>query len=138
MTTGKTIALTVWTFVRKVMSLFLNMLSSFTKAYLSRSNHLLISWMQSLSTVILEPKKRKSVTASTFSPSICHDIMGPDAHPLFPELNRCYCILYILHIFTFCIFAQCHLPSTCFSPFGGDNFMIRKLPLVPCSLGAGP
>ena len=68
-----------WAFVGKVMSLLFNMLSRWVKAFLPRSKHLLISWQQSLSAVILEPKKIKSVTASTFSPSICHEIMGPDA-----------------------------------------------------------
>ena len=78
MTTGKTIALTIWTFVGKVMSLLFNILSMLVIAFLPRSNHLLISWLQSPTMVILEPKKRKSVTASTFSPSICHEVMGPD------------------------------------------------------------
>ena len=72
MTTGKTIALTRWTFINKVMSLLFNMLPRLVIAFLTRSKHLLISWLQSLSTVILEPKKIKSVTVSTFSPSICH------------------------------------------------------------------
>ena len=71
MTTEKTIALTIWTFVGRVMSLLFNTRSRFVIAFLLRSNHLLISWLQSLSTVILKPKKRKSVTTSTFSPSIC-------------------------------------------------------------------
>ena len=66
MTTGKTIALTMWTVVSKVMSLLFNTLSRFAIASLSRSNHLLISWLQPPSAVILEPKKRKSVSASTF------------------------------------------------------------------------
>ena len=79
MTTGKTIALTRWIFVGKVMSLLFNMLSRLVIAFLPRCNHLLISWQQSSFTVVLEPKKRKSVTASTFSPSICHEVMGPDA-----------------------------------------------------------
>ena len=79
MTTGKTIALTRWTFVNKVMSLLFHMLSRFVIAFLPRSKCLLISWLQSPSAVILEPKKRKSVTVSTFSPSICHGIMGLDA-----------------------------------------------------------
>ena len=69
MTTGKTIALTVRTFVSKVMSLLFNMLSRFVIAFLPRSKYLLISWLQSPSAVILEPKKRKSAPASTFSPS---------------------------------------------------------------------
>ena len=73
---GKTIALTMQTFVSKVMSLLFDMLSRFVIALLPRSKHLLISWLQSLSTVILEPRKRKSVTAFTFSSSICHEVMG--------------------------------------------------------------
>ena len=76
---GKTIALTIQTSVEKMMSLLFNMLSRFVIAFLSRSKSLLISRLQSLSAVILEPKKIKSVTASTFSPSICHEVMGPDA-----------------------------------------------------------
>ena len=78
MTTRKSIALMIWSFVGKVMSLLFNMLSRFVIAFLPRSKHLLISWLQSPSAVILKPKKRKSVTASTFSPSICHEVMGPD------------------------------------------------------------
>ena len=79
MTTGKTIALTRWTFVAKVMSLVFNMLSRLVIAFLPRSKRLLISWLQSPSAVILEPKKIKSLTVSIVSPSICHDMMGPDA-----------------------------------------------------------
>ena len=79
MTTRKTIALTIWTFVDKVMSLLLNMLSRVVIAFLSRSKHLLISWLQSPFTVILEPKKIMSVTVSIVSPSICYEVMGPDA-----------------------------------------------------------
>ena len=79
MTIGKIIALTRWTFVRKVMSLLFNMLYRFVIAFLPRSKHLLISWLQSLSTVILEPRKIKSFTVSTFSPSLCHKVMGLDA-----------------------------------------------------------
>ena len=79
MTTGKTIALTIQTFVGKVMSLLFNMLSRFVIAFLQRNKHLLISWLQSPSTVILEPKKIKSVTVSIVSSSICHEVMGPDA-----------------------------------------------------------
>ena len=78
MTTGKNIALTRWTFVGKVMSLLCNMLCRFVIAFLSRSKCLLIiSWLQSPSAVILEPKKVKSVTISTFSSSICQEVMGP-------------------------------------------------------------
>ena len=78
MTTGKTIALTRWTFVGKVMSLFFNILSRLAKVFLPRSKCLLISWLQSPSVVIWEPKKIKSVTVYIVSPSICHEVMGPD------------------------------------------------------------
>ena len=79
MTNGKTIALTRWIFVGKVMSLLFNMLSRLILTFLPRSKRLLISWLQSPSAVILEPRKIKSATASTVSPSICHEVMGPDA-----------------------------------------------------------
>ena len=79
MTIGKTIALTRWTFVGKIMSLLFNMLSRFIIVFLPRSKHLLISWLQSPSAVILEPPKIKSVTISTVSPSICHEEMRWDA-----------------------------------------------------------
>ena len=72
-------SLTRWTFVGKVMSLLFNMLSRLVIAFLPRSKHLLISWLQSPSAVILEPKKRKSKTVSIVSPSISHEVMGPDA-----------------------------------------------------------
>ena len=75
----KNIAWTRWTFVDKVMSLLFNMLSRFFIVFLPRSKHLLISWLQSPSAVILEPPKIKSVTISTVSPSICHEEMGWDA-----------------------------------------------------------
>ena len=79
MTTGKTIALTRWTFVGKVMSLLFNMLSRLGTAFLPRGKCLLISQLQSPFTVILEPKKIKSVTVSIVFPSICHEVMGRDA-----------------------------------------------------------
>ena len=79
MTTGKTITLTRQTFVGKVMSLLFNMQSRLVIAFLSRSKHLLISWLQSPSAMILEPKKIKSVTVSIVYPSICHEMLGPDA-----------------------------------------------------------
>ena len=79
MTTGKTIALTRWTFVDKVMSLLFNMLSMLVITFLPRSKRHLISWLQSPSAVILEPRKIKSATVSTVSPSICHEVMGLDA-----------------------------------------------------------
>ena len=79
MTHGKTTALTTWTFVGKVMSLLFNMLSRLVITFLPRSKGLLISWFHSPSEVILEPKKIKSDTVSTLSPSISHEVMGPDA-----------------------------------------------------------
>ena len=82
MTTGKTIALTRQTFLRKVMSRLFNMLSRLVITFLPKSKHLLISQLQSPSAVILEPRKIKSVTVS---PSIGHEVMGPDAMILFSE-----------------------------------------------------
>ena len=82
MTTGKIIALTRGTFVGKVMSLLLNMLSRLVITFLPRSKRLLISWLQSPSAVILEPPKINPVTVSTVSPSICYEVMGPDAMTL--------------------------------------------------------
>ena len=78
-TTGRTIALTRWTFVGKVISLLFNMLSRLVITFLPRSKHLLISWLQSPSAVILEPRKIKSAMVSTVSPSICQEVVGPDA-----------------------------------------------------------
>ena len=77
MTTGKTMALTRQIFVGKVMSLLLNMLSRLVTTFLPRSKHLLISWLQSPSAVILEPRKIRSLTVSTLSPFICHEVMDP-------------------------------------------------------------
>ena len=79
MTTRKTIALIRWTFVGKIMSLLFNMLSRLVITFLPSSKRLFISWLQSPSAVILEPKKIKSDTVSTVSPSISHEVMGPDA-----------------------------------------------------------
>uniref|UniRef100_A0AC11DNI4 Uncharacterized protein n=1 Tax=Ovis aries TaxID=9940 RepID=A0AC11DNI4_SHEEP len=79
MTTGKTIAMTRWTFAGKVMSLLLNKLSRLVITFLPKSKRLLISWLQSPSAVILEPPKIRSDTVSTVSPSICHEVMGTDA-----------------------------------------------------------
>ena len=79
MTTGKITALTIWTFVRKVMSLLFNKLSRFVIAFLSRNKHLFISWWQSPLAVILEPKKIKLATVSIVSPTICYEVMGLDA-----------------------------------------------------------
>ena len=85
MTTGKTIALTRQTFVGKAMSLLFNILTTLVITFLPSSKHLLISWLQSPSAVILEPRKIKSDTVSTVSPSICHEVMGPDAMILVSE-----------------------------------------------------
>ena len=79
MTAGKTIALTSWTFVGKVISLLYNMPFRLVITFLPRSKHLLISWLRSPSAVILEPRKIKSAPVSTVSPSICHEVMGLDA-----------------------------------------------------------
>ena len=79
MTTGKTIAFTLRTYVSKVMFLLFNMLSRFVIVFLTKNKRLLISWLQSPSAVILEPKKIKSVTVSIVSPSICHEVIGPHA-----------------------------------------------------------
>jgi len=121
--TGKTIALTRQTFVVKVMSLLFNMLSRLVVAFLSRSKRFNL-WLQSPSTVILEPKKIKSVTVTAFSPSICHEVMGPDAmifvfwmlcfKPSFPLSSRgslvLLCFLPLgwchLYIWGYCYFSQ--------------------------------
>ena len=84
-TTGKTLALTIWTFVDKVMFLLFNMLSRLVIAFLPRSKHLLISWLQSPSAVILEPPKIRYLTVFIVSPSISHEVMGLDAISLFFE-----------------------------------------------------
>ena len=87
MTTGKSVALTRWTFVDKVLSLLFNVLSRLVIAFLPRSKCLLISWQQSPSAVILEPKRITSVTVSTVSPSICHEVMVPEAMIFLSFLN---------------------------------------------------
>ena len=93
MTPGRTIAFTIWTFVSKVMSLLFNTLSRFVIAFLPRIRHLLISWLQSLSAVILKPKKIKSVTASIFFPSICHEVMGPHLSFLMLSFSSTFLLL---------------------------------------------
>ena len=90
MSTSKTRALTRWTFVGNAMSLLFNMLSGLVITFLPRSKHLLISWLQSPSAVILEFKKVKSVTVSIVSPSVCHEVMGPDAMILVCWMLRCF------------------------------------------------
>ena len=88
MTTGKTIALTRWNFISKVMSLLFNMLSRFVIAFLPRSKSLLTSWLQSLSAVILEPKKIKSIIVSIVSPSICHEGRSVNSGPFQKPLQE--------------------------------------------------
>ena len=110
MTTAKIIALTIWTFVSKVMSVLFNMLSRFVITFLPRSKRLLISWLQSLSAVVLEPPKIKSLTLFIVSPSISQEVMGWDAmalvfwmlsfKPAFSLLFHPQEVLYFL--FTFC------------------------------------
>ena len=118
MTSEKTIDLTIWTFVGKVISLLFNMLSRFVIAFLPRSKHLLISWLQSLSTLVLEPKKIKSVTVSMVSPSICHEVMGPDATIFifwmlsFKPTFSLYSFIFIKRLFSFSSLSAigwCHL-----------------------------
>ena len=108
MTTGKTIALTRWTFVSKVMPLLYITWSRFEIGFLPRSKHLLISWLQSPSAVILKPKKTKSVTASIVSPCICHEVMGPDAMILVFWILS-FKPAFSLSSFTFCHKRLCHL-----------------------------
>ena len=103
MTTRKTIALTIQTFVGKVMFVFFNMLSRFVTAFLPRTKRLLISWLQSPSAVILEPKKIKSVTVPIVSLSICHEVMGPDAMILVFSILSFKCIYVCLNNFSTCI-----------------------------------
>ena len=98
MTIGKTIALTRWTFVGKVMSLLFNMLSRLVITFLPRSKCLLISWLQLPSIVIFEPKERKSVTASTFPLSICHEMMDLDA------MSYVFCMLSFKPVFSLFFF----------------------------------
>ena len=94
MTTGKTIALSRQTFVGKVMSLLLSMLSRLVITFLPRSKRLLISWLQSPSAVISEPKEIKSDIVSTVSPSICHEVMGPDAMIF---ISECWALSQLFH-----------------------------------------
>ena len=112
MTKGKTIALTRWTFVSKVISLLFNMLSRLVIAFLPRNKHLLISWLQSPSAVILEPKKTKSLTVSIVSQFIYHEVMGPEAMIfIFWMLN--FKLVLSLSSFTFIkrLFSSSSLPA---------------------------
>jgi len=119
MTTGKTTALTTQIFVGKVMSLLFNMLSRLVTAFLPRNKHLLISWLQSPSAVILEPSKTKSLTVSIVSPSICHEVMGPDAMIIYHTTIKLkgkkstYCLIharnkpnFLCCSFIFCFFTK--------------------------------
>ena len=118
MTTGKTIALTRWNFVGKIMSLLFNKLSRLVITFLPRRKRLLISWLQSASAVILEPNKIKSATVSAISLSICHEVMGPDAMFLV-FLMLSFKPVFSLSSFTFikrlfsssslCVVRVCHL-----------------------------
>ena len=103
MTTGKTIALTIRTFVGKVISLLFNVLSKSVITFLPRSKHLLISWLQSPSAVILEPPKIKSLTVSIVSPSICHEVVGPDA------VIKFFLIKKTLKFQFFCYYRTCQI-----------------------------
>ena len=114
MTTGKTIFFTTWTFVGKVMSLLFNMLSRLVIAFLPRKKHLLISWLQSPSAVILEPRKIKSDTVSTVSPSICHEVMGSDGRELRLNSNpesfqdKCLCFYVTMFLALFLLYLSVH------------------------------
>ena len=128
MTIGKTIALTVGTFVSKVMSLVFNMLSGFVIASLPRSKCLLISWLQASSPVILEPKKIKSATVSTFPQSIGHEMMGPDAMIfVFWMLN--FKPVFSLSSFTF--IRRLFLYSSFFAIRVGSSAYLRLLIFLP-------
>ena len=100
MTIGKTIVLTIWTFVGKVTSLLFNTLSRFVRDFFQRSKRHLISWLQLPSAVILKPENIKSVTSLNFSPTICHEVMGPDAMisvVLMVNFKRVFHFLFHLH-----------------------------------------
>ena len=97
MTTGKTIALITWTFVGKVISLLFNMIIRLVITFLPRSKCLLISWLQSPSAVILETKKIKFDTVSTVSPSISHEVMGPDAMIFWIMFSECLALSQLFH-----------------------------------------
>ena len=112
MTTGKTKALTIQTYVGKVMSLLFNTVSRFVIAFLPRSKCLLISWLQSPSAMILEPRKIKSITLSTFPPSICHEVMTPDA------MFLVFWLLNFKLAFTLLPSSRGSLVPLCFLPLG--------------------
>ena len=114
-TTGKTVALTIWTFVGKVTSLLFNMLFTLIIALLSRNKCLLISWPQSPSAVVLEPKKIKSVTVSIVSPSIWHEVMGLDT--MWSSFFECWALSQLFH-----------------SPLPSSSTSSNFLPLIWCRI----
>ena len=132
MTTGKTIALTRWTLVCKVMSLLLNMLSRLVITFLPRSKRLLISWLQSPSAVIWEPPKIKSDTVSTVSPSICHGVTGPDAMIFvfwmlsFKPTFSLSSFTFIKRLFSSCLYIILYVCMVCV--FFSSEPIERKLP----------
>ena len=132
MTTGKTIALTRWNFVGKIMSLLFNMLSNFVIALLPISKHFLISWPQSLSAVILEPKKMEFDTVSTLSPCIYYELMGLDAM---------ICVFWWLNFkpsFSFSCFTcmKSSLVPLHFLPLKWYNLLSEVVDISPCNLNS--
>ena len=140
MTTGKTIALTIWTFVDKVMSLLFNMLTRLVTAFLLRSKCLLISWLQSPSAVILEPKNIKSDTVSTVSPSISYEVVGPDAmifvfwmlgfKPTFPLAS----FTFIKRLFSFSLLSTIRVVSSAYQRL----LIFRPAILIPACASSSP
>ena len=130
MNTGKTMALTIWTFVGKVMSLHFNMLSRLVIAFLPMSKHLLISWLQSPSTLILEPKKIKSLTVSVVFPSICHEVMGLDAMILVFE---CWVLSQLFHS-PLSLSSRGSLVLLHFCHKGGVICISEVIDISPCNL----
>ena len=130
MTTGKTIDLTIQTFVSKVMFLLFNTLSRFVISFLPRSKCFYISWLQSPSAVILEPKKMKSDTVCSFSSSICHEVMG---------LNAMIFVFWMLSVkpaflFSFSPLARCSLVPLHFLPLSGIICISRFVDISPSNL----
>ena len=128
MTTRKTIALTRWTLVGKVVSLLFNMLSRLVKVFLPRSKRLLISWLQSPSAVSLQPKKIKSVTVFIVSPSICHEVMGPDAMILI------FWMLSFKPAFSLSSFKRLFRSSSLFCQKGGVTCVSEVIDISPSNL----
>ena len=128
---GKTIPLIIQTFVSNVISLLFNMLSRFAIAFLPRSNHLLISWLQSPFSVILKPKKIKSVTVSIVFPSICHEVMGPDAM-IFVSWRLSFKPAFSLSSFTFIkrLFSSSSLSAIRVVPSANMRLLIFLMPIL--------